>query len=87
MLVASLNVIRTNKFLNDSTFNPLSKGEFKVLLDITPYYYSKIIYKYSNLRGTQLDTSAKKSALCCLFDFSSLKDFLRKVKKVIFSVL
>lgn len=51
MLDASLNVIRTNKFLNGSTFNPLSKGEFKVLFYRTPYYYSKIIYKYSNFRG------------------------------------
>lgn len=87
MLDASLNERSTSKFLNGSTFNPLSKGEFKVLLDRTPYYYSKIMYKYSNFRGIWLDNSAKKSAFYCLFDFSSLRDFLRKVKNVTFSVL
>lgn len=42
-LAASLKVTRTNKFLNGSTFNPLSRGEFNVLLDSILYYYSKII--------------------------------------------
>lgn len=86
-LAASLKFTRTNKFLNGSTFNPLSKGEFNVLFNRILYYYSKIIYRYSNLRGIQLDISAKKSDFYYLFDFSSLIDFFRKVKNVIFSVL
>lgn len=37
-LAASLKFIRINKFLNGSIFNPLSKGEFSVLLDKIAYY-------------------------------------------------